>query len=331
MGVLLAACANGDGSLASRRAGAPAESDVPVGFVEDPTDPALAAPGELPPLDPNALFGVEPAHGAFRGGQLAVIRGNGFSSQVRVWFGDVEVPAEQLTPTRADRVQVTVPAGTPGRVDLITQIGGDESTRRVLEQAYLYDAFYLEPEQGPASGGNLITLHGYGTAWDATSSVQIDRQPCEVVEVRGSVGAAQELDCRAPGGTEGRKNVAVTTGDTVESVLGGFLYEPGVALVGGLSGAPLAGRLEVFVSAPGGAPLADAYVIGGSDIDLATLGQPGSSLQQTDASGRAALEVSGSTALVTVAARCFHPRSFVDVPVDTLRVALDPAALRRLR
>jgi len=326
LSVVLLACGGGDGNLASRRTGAPAESDVPIGFVEDPADPALRAPGELPPLDPNSLFGVEPAHGPFRGGQFAIIRGNGFSSQVRVWFGGVEVPTEQLTPTRADRVQVTVPAGTPGRVDLITQIGNDESTRRVLEQAYLYDAFYVEPEQGPTSGGSVITLHGYGTAWDATSSVNVDQAPCEVVEVRGVAGGAQELDCRAPAGTEGSKNIAVTTGDAVDAVLGGFVYQPGAGATGGLSGAALAGRLDVHVSAPGGTPLAEAYVILGSDIELTTLGQPGSGLQQTDGAGHAQLEVSAGTALVTVAARCFHPRSFVDVPVDTLRVELDPVA-----
>lgn len=324
--MLLVACSSSDGGLASRRAGAPAESDVPIGFVEEGNDPALGAPVDLPPLDENALFGVEPSHGPFRGGQVAVIRGNGFSSQVRVWFGDVEVPSSQITPTRADRVQVAVPAGTPGRVDVSTQIGSDESTRRVLDQAYLYDSFYVEPERGPMSGGSVITLHGYGTAWDATSSVSIDQQPCEVLEVRGAAGGAQELDCRVPSGTEGQKSIAVATGGAVESVLGGFVYEPGTAEVGGLSGAPIAGRLDVHVSAPGGSPLADAYVIVGSEVDLTTLGEPGSSVQQTDAGGHAQFEVGDGAALVTVAARCFHPRSFVDVPVDTVRVTLDPVA-----
>lgn len=332
--LLLVACSSSGGERASRRQGAPPEPDVPLGFVEEAADPAsVGAPGELPPLDAHALFGIEPAHGPFRGGQLAVLRGNGFSSQVRVWFGDVEVPSDQLASTRADRVQVTVPAGVPGSVPLTTQIGDDESTRRVLDQAYSYDAFYAEPEQGPVSGGNVITLHGFGTAWDETTVVLIDQQPCEVVELRGPSGGAQELDCRAPAGSGGRKTIAVTTGAAVESVLGGFLYEPGAAVLGGLSGAPLAGRLDVIVNAPGGGPVADAFVILGSDIDLATLGQPGASVQQTDAEGHATFEAGalegaglGGAPLVTVAARCFHPRSFVGVPVDTVSVTLSPVA-----
>jgi hypothetical protein len=331
--MLLAACASGDRDLSSRRTAAPEESEAPIGFVEDPADPGqLGPPGELAPLDPNGLFGIEPAHGPFRGGQLALIRGNGFSSQVRVWFGDVEVPADQLAPTRSDRVQVTVPAGTPGSVALTTQIGADTSTRRVLNQAYLYDAFYAEPEQGPMSGGSVITLHGLGTSWDATTSVGIDQQACEVIEVRGAPGGAQELDCRAPASTEGRKTIAVTTGGAIDAVLAGFLYEPGAVALGGLSGEPLAGRLSVHVTSGGGAPISDAYVILGSDLDMTTLGQPGARVQQTDAAGDAVFEADAlggdavAGALVTVAAHCFHPQSFVGVPVDSVRAELDPVA-----
>jgi IPT/TIG domain len=335
--LLLMACSSGDRELSSRRAGAAAESEAPLGFVEGPADPGqLGLPGELAPLDPNGLFGIEPAHGPFRGGQLALIRGNGFSSQVRVWFGDVEVPPAELTPTRSDRVQVTVPSGVPGSVALTTQLGADASTRRVLDQAYLYDAFYAEPEQGPAGGGSLITLHGLGTGWDATTEVSIDQQACEVVAVRGAAGGAQELDCKAPASTEGRKTIAVATGAALDTVLGGFLYEPGALALGGLSGEPLAGRLNVHVTAAGGTPIADAYVILGSDFDMATLGQPGASVQKTDAAGDAvftgdllseATIVAGASSgapLVTVAAHCFQPQSFVGVPVDTVRAELDP-------
>lgn len=328
LGVLLAACASGDRGLASRRTGAPEASEPLVGFVDESNArDQLGPPGMLAPLDPNGLFGIEPAHGPFRGGQLALIRGNGFSSQVRVWFGDVEVPRDQLTPTRSDRVQLTVPPGVPGSVAVSTQIGDDASTRRVLEQAYQYEAFYADPEQGPMSGGNVITLHGLATTWDATTLVTIDQRPCEVVELRGAAGGPQELDCRAPASAEGRKTIAVTTGAAVETVLGGFVYEPGVALLGGLSGEPLAGRLNVHVTAAGGSPIPDAFVISGSDIDLATLGQAGAAVQQTDAAGNAVLEADFTGgALVTVAAHCFHPKSFVGVSVDTVRAELDPVA-----
>src|SRR5690606_38363093 len=56
-------------------------------------------------------------------------------------------------------------------------------------------------------------------------------------------------------------------------------------------------------------PLADAYVIVGSEVDLTTLGEPGSSVQQTDAGGHAQFEVGDGAALVTVAARCLDRKS----------------------
>lgn len=331
-GVLLASCASDDGGLASRRSGVPAGSDAPTDLVGDPLDPALREAEEVVPSDPNAVFGIEPGHGPFRGGQVAVIRGNGFSSQVRVWFGDVEVPGAELTATRADRVQVAVPAGAPGTVSVATQNGDDTSTRRVLADAYVYDAFYAEPASGATSGGEVVTLFGSGTAWDTTTSVTIDQVPCELVEVRGAPGGLQELDCRAPAGTEGSKNISVSTAGAVGTVLGGFNYEPGAAVIGGLSGAPLAERLSVHVSGPGGTPLPEVYVILGSDLDANALDadaleEPGGDVRRTNAAGEAVFERGfDAPVLVTIAARCFQPRSFVDVPVDTLRVQLTPVA-----
>lgn len=325
LSLAVAACSSSGDSIASRRLGvSPGPEAVDLAQPQDPTSSGPTV--ELAPLDPNALFGIEPAHGSFRGGQLALIRGSGFSSEVRVWFGDVEVPAEQVTATRADRVQVTVPPGTPGSVTVSTQNGGDESTRRALDAAYVYDAFFASPDRGSTGGGDVITLEGLGTAWDETTTVSIDQASCEVLEVRGAPGGPQSLDCRVPAGAEGQRGVSVVTGDRVDTVLGAFNYEPGPALVGGLGGAPLAGRLDVRVTGPGGSPVPEAYVILGEELDLATLGEPGALVQQTGAAGEAEFEGVLEPVLVTIAARCFQPRSFVDVPVDSVRVELQPIA-----
>ena len=287
---------------------------------ETPTTP-------LAPVDPNALLGVNPTHGPFNGGGIAVVRGTGFASTVRVWFGDVEVPREQVVATRADRVQVNVPAGAPGDVPIRTQNGDDVATRRVLPSGYHYDSFFARPDRGPTSGGSTLTLVGSGTSWTDATSVQLDGVACEVTALRGAPGAQQELDCRLPAGGEGQKSIAITTAGTTDTLLGGFTYEAGELVTGGLSGAPLAGDLNVYVTSPGGAALAGAYVILGTTYDLERLGQAGSGVRQTDAAGQAPFigEVTAPVT-VTVAARCFQPLTLAAVAVDTVRAELTPVA-----
>jgi hypothetical protein len=155
----------------------------------------------------------------------------------------------------------------------------------------------------------------------------VDREPCAVLEVRGDKGGAQELDCRVPPGSEGQKSISVTNADVVQTVIGAFSYESGASLQGGLSGTALTTQLSVHVTAPGGRPIAGAYVILGSDFELASLDQPGSAVRQTDASGTTVFaDTFAERPLVTIAARCFQPLSFVDVPVDTVRAELLPLA-----
>jgi len=229
--------------------------------------------------------------------------------------------------TRADRVQVNVPPGAPGEVAISVQNGQDAASRRVLSAGYRYDAFFAQPETAPNAGGSIITLVGSGTNWTTDTAVLLDGAVCEVVAVRGEAGGAQELDCRTPAGSEGQKSIAITTGSSTDTLLGGLIYEPGALLRGGFSGEAITNELTVYVTAPGGSPLPGAYVILGSEFDLERLGEPGSGIRQTDAGGRAPFtgDVTGPVT-VTVAAHCYQPLSFVAVPVNTLRAELTPVA-----
>jgi hypothetical protein len=119
----------------------------------------------------------------------------------------------------------------------------------------------------------------------------------------------------------------VTAGGVTSSVIGAIAYEPGEALTGGLSGDPLSDELTVFVTTASGRALPGAYVILGSDFDLAQLDQPGGSVRRTDTDGKAVFPGPfAEPPLVTAAARCFQPASFVDVPVASVRAALAAVA-----
>lgn len=291
-------------------AGGPVPVDLNAGVVDEFRP--------LPDISPHAVSGASPNHGPFKGGQTVLLRGNGFKSNVRVWFGEDELDPELVVPVDPGRIQITTPPGHAGPVDITTQNGTDRSTRTTLSAAYVYDAFYLEPDSGPTSGGTEVTLHGDGTKWDEDTQVSIDLGPCDVT----LVASETELTCTTPPGTAGSKSVRVTTSDDVSvDLLDGFLYgDSDTGFRGGLSGQPIDGNLEVVVlDNYTGSPVVGATVIVGTDPDDALVETVGSSgIVQLDG---AALD---SEPTVTIAAKCFSPITFVDVPVDTLTVYLDP-------
>ncbi|WP_437310703.1 IPT/TIG domain-containing protein [Sorangium sp. So ce388] len=286
-------------------------------FGVDPQATSSSTSAGLPSADPHALLGADPAHGPFNGGQRVLLHGNGFSSKVRVWFGDVEVDPSAIVPVDPSRVQVVAPPGAAGPVELTVQNGDDESTRRALPGGYVYDALYASPSSGPISGGTTVELIGQGTQWDATTVARIDQKPCTSLAVEGPT----RLLCTVPQGTPGAKTISVTTGDETILVLDGYTYEDSAnGYKGGLSGAPLAGRLKVLVyNNFTGDPIPGARVVVGSSMTAALTGE-------VDASGVAMFNDASLDAprTVTVAATCHSPISFVGVPVDTVTVYLDP-------
>jgi hypothetical protein len=277
--------------------------------------------GPPPNADPHALLAVQPPHGSFAGGTLVLLRGNGFASNARVWFGDRELPASDVLALDPQRLQVTSPPGLPGAADVIVQNGDDETTRAKLEGGFTYDDFYVTPATGPTSGGTIVTLHSRSPLFEEGVTVEIDLEPCEIERIE----SATELTCRTPPGTPGAKRVGVTvpSGDeTVElDVLDAFTYVVSDnGFRGGLSGNALESSLKVLaLDDYTGAAIPGATVIVGDDIDTAHT-------QTTDGFGTAQVEADGlgPRVSVTIAKHCFQPITFVDVPVDTVTAYLSP-------
>jgi hypothetical protein len=276
------------------------------------------AKGDVPATDPHAVLGVEPPHGPFNGGQLALVRGNGFSSEVRVWFGNKEIAAGDITPVDPKRVQIVVPPGPAGPVDVTVQNGSDNTSARTLTGAYTYDAFYASPASGPTSGGTIITLSGQDTQWTAGTEVFVDLKPCEDV----SVASETELTCRTPPAAAGVKTIRVVTPDLVQvDVLDAFTYgDSDNGFKGGLSGQPLKDEITVLtLDGYTGDPVPSAFVIAGSDVSS-------DPVVKTDGKGVAVIQAPGlgPKRTITVAKKCYQPVTFVDVPVDTVTAYIDP-------
>lgn len=268
--------------------------------------------------DPYAIIGADPAHGPFTGGNRVLLRGNGFSSKTRVWFGAVEADAATIVPIDPTRMQINVPASKAGAVTLTVQKGDDESTKRSLPGGYAFDALQAIPATGPVAGGTIIEIAGEGTNFTDKSVAKIGGKACSML----TVNSPTSLTCTVPKGTPGAKPISVDPGDgQTITVLDGYTYEDSSnGFKGGLSGAPLAGNLKVLVydNYTGDAVPGSVVIVG---TDMAN-----GMTSLTDATGVAVFSspTLNGPRTITIAGRCHSPISFVDVPVDTVTVYLDP-------
>lgn len=266
--------------------------------------------------DPFAIDGLTPSHGPFTGGTRARLDGRGFSSKLRVFVGGVEIDAASLLASDPTRAAIVTPPGVPGFVDVKIR---DESTakERILANGFYYDAFVVVPDSGATSGGTRIALTGSGTSWGPGTTVAIGGIACEDIVVTSPT----KLECVTPIGTPGAKDVVVASlGGSSVQARDAFTYSDSVdGYRGGLSGGALSGRVKVLAfDALLGVPLPEAFAIAGGDLTTAKISKT-SSNGVTEIGG-----LSGESVTVTVAAKCHEPITFVDVPVDTVTVYLNP-------
>jgi hypothetical protein len=261
------------------------------------------------------LFGATPSHGPFNGGTRVLLTGRGFPSNLKVAVNNVDVQGTDVTASEPQRATVIMPAGKGGFASISVTDPTSGHTRKV-SNAFFYDSFYVEPASGSTVGGTRVRVTADGLSFDSSTSVTIDGKPCTGVSVEDKT----HLSCTTPGNTAGSKEVTVTTGAATTQARDAYVYGDGPdGYRGGLSGAALAGKLNVFAfDGALGSPIADALVVAGTDVASIVKGT-------TSASGVASLTGNfGAKISVTVAAKCYQPVTFVDVPVETVSVLMSP-------
>jgi hypothetical protein len=260
------------------------------------------------------LFGATPSHGPVSGGTRVLLTGRGFPSDLKVAVNNVDVQGTDVMASEPQRATVIMPAGKGGFASISITDPTSGHTRKVSD-AFFYDSFYVEPASGSTVGGTRVRVTADGLSFDSSTSVTIDGKPCAGVSVEDKA----HLSCTTPANTAGSKEVTVTTGSTTTQARDAYVYGDGPdGYRGGLSGAALAGKLNVFAfDASMGTPLAGALVIAGTDATAVT--------GSTSASGVASLTGNfGAKISVTVTAKCHQPVTFVDVPVETVSALLFP-------
>jgi len=209
-----------------------------------------------------AVTSVQPNHGPWLGGTQALLRGRGFVDDVEVYFGTRLVDPVDITLQDDNRLAVISPAGDPGPVSV--RVLWPDGRVANLDEAFVYDSWYVDPPSGSTAGGTMVRLTGNeDAAFIDGSSVTFDSQPATDV----TVVTPTEITCRTPPGVVGPADVAVTNVEGTQVVRDGFIYYDSTdPLNGGLGGGPIDGNLDVTVlDGFARSPLPGSYVILGTD------------------------------------------------------------------
>ncbi|MDP9152178.1 MAG: IPT/TIG domain-containing protein [Myxococcota bacterium] len=267
--------------------------------------------------DPFAVAGVQPSHGPWTGGTRTTVSGRGFSSKVEVRIGGVKLDSSAVFASTPTRAALVTPPGTPGPAD-VTIRNVTTGQERTLAGGFSYDALVVSPATGATTGGTRVALRGSGTHWSGGSSPAVGGKPCTALAFTD----ATHLACTTPPGAMGSQDVTVTNPDgTLDQARDAFTYSDSPdGYRGGLFGGALSGQLTVLAfDAAVGTPLTRGQAIAGTNLATALTG----TFDSAGAARLAAPSLIGKVT-VTVVAKCHQPMTFVDVPVDTVTVYLEP-------
>ena len=162
-------------------------------------------PPEFPETGINAstltVTSVQPAVGPFAGGNRVVVRGSGFTDESLVFFDGRMVQPAQTLRTDNNSLQVVVPAGRVGNVDVRVAVGDESAT---LEDAYSYSPLLLEPINGSIAGGTSVAITVNGADFDSGVRVEFAGAACTDLEVV----SPNQVRCKTPKGAVGMADVA---------------------------------------------------------------------------------------------------------------------------
>jgi len=208
-----------------------------------------------------AVTAVAPASGPAEGGTPVTVLGAGFAAGAQLFVG--ALPATGVRVVDAGRIQAVTPVGSPGLADVRVVQGG---ARAALADGFLFtapfDLYVVAPDTGAVAGGTFVEWFGAG--FDAETVPYVDGRPCTHVTWRDPT----RIGAKTPPGTVGTVAVAVRRGDgTTRTLPQAYTYFDPLSENGGTWGGDVEGAVNVTVIDSQATPLADAYVMLGSDPD----------------------------------------------------------------
>ena len=204
----------------------------PKGFadlrVTTPTD-SVELDDAVEYYEPLRLDAVEPASGSIAGGEMVVLRGAGFTSTTTVRF-DTAAAAISSIDTQTQTIEVVTPPHAAGVADVFVQNAVDSAA---LEDGFYYRAddspalAAVNPRAGPASGGNVARVVGYG--FDApTIQIRFGGVAAPIAQASPSWA-----DVTVPPGTEGAVDVSMhVDGTEVGRLVAAYTYVRDLTVTG---------------------------------------------------------------------------------------------------
>ena len=267
--------------------------------------------------DEFAVTRVAPDHGPFTGGGLALIRGRGFEPGAIVYFGEHQVQLADHAYIDDNRIQVVIPAGSPGKVDVKVAYERTEYEEAVLEDGYTYNIFYVDPPSGSVAGGTYVEITGHDTNFQAGSTITFDGEEATDVDWVSET----KMTCKTPRGVLGMANAVIEGPDDEYEVKEAYEYfNTSDPSNGGLGGGPIDGTVNVSViNAANGEPVEDAFCI---------LGTSGETVYQGDTNTAGLITFSGPDLMgrqtVTAAKEGFESTTIEEFDARDVTIFLIP-------
>ncbi|WP_424711980.1 IPT/TIG domain-containing protein [Kitasatospora acidiphila] len=184
------------------------------------------------------LTSIVPSTGPTSGGTAVTLGGSGLSGTTAVSFGGTPAAFTVVSDTS---VVATAPAGS-GTVTVTVTTPGGTSNGLAYTYAIPPVVASVAPDQGPASGGNTVTVTGSG--FSGATAVLFGAVPASSFTVVSST----QITATAPAGSPGPAQVTVTTpGGTSSPVLYYYLSAPQLSAVVPDEG-PVAGGTTVTIT-----------------------------------------------------------------------------------
>ena len=252
---------------------------------------------------------VAPAAGPSSGGNAVSIVGSGFTGATRVNFGGVVIPASGLTDGSDTFINLTVPAGSTGTVD-VTVTTPNGTSAITPGDRYTYEAAPavtgLSPNQGPMAGGNTVTITGTNFIGARLAFGTISDDYYTVVD-------GSHIVASVPSGT-GVVDVRVTTPSGTSAINAGdrYTYAPTPAVTSiSPSFGPAAGGTTVTITGTG---LSNAAAVAFGGVTATITANTDTQITATAPAGTGTVDISVITIGGTSAASAADQYLYVEPP-----------------